>query len=125
MATYSGNYQTDLGKVYQCVGLTVYRVEDGLRVATNEDEDLAYLPPIFLQSVTTNRPVCSLPGRTRTMRAGIVILGEELRWVIPCPFMGGTVDFMTFARQLTSRFDLVEWQGERVDPFLVSLYARA
>ncbi|NJM00461.1 MAG: hypothetical protein HC924_17505 [Synechococcaceae cyanobacterium SM2_3_2] len=115
MARYTMDYTNDLGIVHQLVSLRVYRVDADEDFSTSLDEDADYLPVVFSQAIRPNRAVCTIPGRTRTIRQAVVQVTGSSFWVIPCPFPAGSEVFQAFFTDLNQRFSRVLLLGERVD----------
>ena len=117
------DYTNDLGIVHRLVSLRVYRVDSDEDFSTSLDEDADYLPAVFSEAIRPNRAVCTIPGRTRTIRQAVVQITGSSFWVIPCPFPGGSGGFQAFFADLDQRFPRVLLLGERVDRGFLPVYA--
>ena len=117
MANYIGAYTSDFKQVFGLARIPVYALVSGSRTGTTEEEDLNYLPVIFLANnvVTTSRQkYCDMPYTA--LRRAICTISDTFQIVITCPFVGGTVQFTEFFKELDndSQFAFVELKGERI-----------
>lgn len=123
MASYVGDYTNDLGIVYSMVLLDVFLLRSGSREDTSETFDGQYLPPSFLNVVRTNVRFCSLPSRFTRLRTARLQLGNELEFVVPCPFNSASPDFDSFLRDLwLTSTTVILFDGEQIDRGFLSLY---
>ena len=125
MGFYSADYTNDLGYLFAKAGLSVYAVREGDRQETERTFDEQYLPQILAATLTTNQLLCNVVSGTRTLRYAQVWLSST-EWIyMPCPWQGGTNEFMQFYQQLQAdtRFLLVAHHGETINDWYTRIYA--
>lgn len=117
MANYIGAYTSDFNQVFGLARIPVYALVSGSRTSTTEEEDLNYLPVVFLannQIASPRQRYCDMPYTA--LRRAICTISDTFQIVITCPFVGGTDQFVEFFRELDqdSQFQIVELKGERI-----------
>jgi hypothetical protein len=124
MASYVGNYTNDVGIQYKNVVLNTYFYDNGSRTPTTYETDEAYLPTVFRLSttpLTNKKAVCKMDYST--LRVAQCYISENVYYEIPCPFQGGTTEFIAFFTELNSNsmFAFVNLRGESL-PYGYSIY---
>ena len=117
MANYIGAYTNDFKQVFGLARIPVYALISGSRAGTTEEEDLNYLPVIFLANnvvAASRQKYCDMPYST--LRRAVCTISDTFQIVITCPFTGGTDQFVEFFRELDndSQFAFVELKGETI-----------
>lgn len=137
MAVYTAEYVNDLGKLFEQVSLSIYLIESEpssavdftSRTNTSRDFDANFIPQILNQLFTRyagKSGVCSITQGTTRIRQAIVSLSDTQRLYIPCPFIGGSLEFDQFFKELNDKAEaiVVELQGETINPFYLQHYSK-
>lgn len=130
MATYSGTYYCDGGFDQSLASLTVFGVNvvegrgtnlRGDRFPTDANFDALYLPAVFNNHVLARRGCCEAPPNT--IRHAKAFYADRFYLFIPCPFWGGSVEFLEFYRELSAnpRLIVIESHGETISFNLTTL----
>jgi len=124
MASYIGNYTNDVGIQYRNVVLNTYFYDNGSRLPTTYETDEMYLPTVFKSSttpLTDKRATCRIDYSV--LRVAQCYISENAYYEIPCPFQGGTTEFIAFFTELNnnSMFAFVNLRGESL-PYGYSIY---
>ncbi len=132
MATYYGDYQSDCGKTFQRVKLSVYWVDitvgtRGIRSNTSIEEDTDYLPDIWFEKVfpvVSRQAYCDIPNR---MRYALIWLTDSRYLHVDIPFLPGSNDYYFFftglAYKLKGKGKTIGLTGELIDPSWLKFYA--
>ena len=97
MSLYHGDYQADLGRDFYAVTMrTRFVVGEGVEAVL---DDLVFLPPSFLASVSLGSGPCSLPI---TPRRVLLYLSDILQLQVPLPFRGGTPAYSQFLAEVAA-----------------------
>jgi hypothetical protein len=124
MASYVGNYTNDVGIQYKNVVLNTYFYDNGNKTSTTYETDEMYLPTVFRFSttpLTNKKAACKIDYST--LRVAQCYISENVYYEIPCPFQGGTTEFIAFFTELNnnSMFAFVNLRGESL-PYGYSIY---
>jgi hypothetical protein len=124
MASYVGNYTNDVGIQYKNVVLNTYFYDNGSRISTTYETDEIYLPTVFRYSTTpliNKKSTCKIDYSI--LRVAQCYISENVYYEIPCPFQGGTTEFIAFFTELNnnSMFAFVNLRGESL-PYGYSIY---
>jgi hypothetical protein len=124
MASYVGNYTNDVGIQYKNVVLNTYFYDNGSKVSTTYETDEIYLPTVFRYSTTpliNKKSTCKIDYSI--LRVAQCYISENVYYEIPCPFQGGTTEFIAFLTELNnnSMFAFVNLRGESL-PYGYSIY---
>lgn len=117
MASYVGNYVNDVGIQYKNIVLNTYFYDNGNKTSTTYNRDEMYLPTIFKSNTTRlsdKRATCQI--EYSTLRVAQCYISDNVYYEIPCPFQGGTSEFISFFTELNnnSMFRLVNLRGESI-----------
>jgi hypothetical protein len=121
MATYRGDYQSDLGRDFWAVSLTTrFVVGDGPIVFPNES---ALLPPSFVAWVDVAPGPCSLKLNPRMAR---LWLSDLLQFDFPIPWRGGSAEFSALLTELDQIAGIQRWEilPEQISPAQCRLQLR-
>jgi hypothetical protein len=124
MASYVGNYTNDVGIQYKNVVLNTYFYDNGSKISTTYETDEIYLPTVFRYNTTlliNKKSVCKIDYSI--LRVAQCYISENVYYEIPCPFQGGTTEFIAFFTELNnnSMFAFVNLRGESF-PYGYSIY---
>jgi hypothetical protein len=124
MASYVGNYTNDVGIQYKNVVLNTYFYDNGSKISTTYETDEIYLPTVFRYSTTpliNKKSTCKIDYSI--LRVAQCYISENVYYEIPCPFQGGTTEFIAFFTELNnnSMFAFVNLRGESL-PYGYSIY---
>lgn len=127
MASYYGNYQSELGRTFERIKLSVYFVEvtvvtRGTRAFTSTDEDRKYIPAIFFDQVTLiegRGAFCELPYR---LRYALLWLNKDKYLKVELPFLPGSNEYLEFLREAKKKVDTVGVHGELINNANLRLY---
>lgn len=106
MAIYYGDYQSDSGKVFQRVKLSVYWVDStvgirGNRLSTTIEEDKTYLPQIWIDKILPIEPkkaYCEVVGIR--LRYALIWIDSNRYLYVELPFLPGSNDYYFFFTEL-------------------------
>ena len=117
MALYIGNYTNDVGIQYKNVVLNTYFYDNNIRTSTTYDRDEMYLPTVFKSNTTRlsgKKGICRIDYPT--LRVAQCYISNNVYYEIPCPFQGGTNEFIAFFTELNNNFmfRLVNLRGENL-----------
>ena len=127
MASYYGNYQSELGRTFERIKLSVYFVEVTVvtrvtRAFTSTDEDRKYIPAIFFDQVTLiegRGAFCELPYR---LRYALLWLNKDKYLKVELPFLPGSNEYLEFLREAKKKVDTVGVHGELINNANLRLY---
>lgn len=120
MATYTVRYQSDLGRVFSPASVSAFTVTDNGRSVSPSGVDAVVFPAIFQDALLGVGEGCSLPFTPRSVRA---YLSETDYVSVPCPFIGGSPQFIQFFEQVRARPDVLfaVLDGEEIGDFFVRI----
>jgi hypothetical protein len=134
MAIYYGDYQSDSGKVFQRVKLSVYWVDStvairGNRLSTTIEDDKTYLPQIWIDKIFPIEPkkaYCDVVGIR--LRYALIWIDSNRYLYVELPFLPGSNDYYFFftelAYKLKGSYKTLALEGESIEPAWLRIYAR-
>jgi len=126
MADYVGTYTNDFGVLFKLSRVSVYAVVDGVRSATQEDTDLTFLPPVFVNAVTQNfRGACEIASGSRRIRHARAWFRADGYLHIPCLWRGDAPEFNQFHQALIDNPEIlrIDYVGERVNAWYTQVFS--
>lgn len=113
MATYRGDYQSDLGRDFWAVTLTTRFVVGNGPVSFPNETGL--LPPSFLAWVDVAEGPCALKLKPRRVR---LWLSDLLQFELPIPWRGGSAGFSLLLGELDQIAGIQRWEilPEQISP---------
>lgn len=127
MASYYGNYQSELGRIFERIKLSVYFVDvtvvtRGTRDFTSTEEDKKYIPTMFFDKVTLiegRGAYCTLPYR---LRYALLWLNKDKYLKVELPFLPGSNEYLEFLTEAKKKVETVGVHGELIDDTQLRLY---
>ena len=130
MASYYGNYQNELGKIFEKIQFSVYLIDittgtRGTREISSEKEDKKYIPSVFFNHATlvdSNSAYCKA---IYPLRYALLWINKEQYLKVELPFLPGSNEYVEFLNEAKTKVSTLGISGENIsDQFLRLYYAR-